>query len=275
MRGYRGDARKLVPGEFDDARASIRNGSAEADLVSLQAKRDIIGSNDLIIVDPTTDYPARAVAKVWVKFKGKAQNSFAFEFCSGFLISKDTIATSGSCVYNFSRFPAGQWAISATVTPGMSLQTPSPFGICKAVQFFTVKGWINSGAPGNRKYDYGAMKLDCNVGLTTGFFGLAVQPSAALEKKSVSANGYYSNFDQEQGDGRVKEVASRQLFYSADTRHQMKGGPVWGLVDGCNDIACALAIHDGFDGPYNYGLRIVDPVFRNYLNWAGDGGIIF
>jgi glutamyl endopeptidase len=43
----------------------------------------------------------------------------------------------------------------------------SPYGVCTARTLFSVIGWTVSA---NEEYDYGAVKLNCTVGNTVGWF---------------------------------------------------------------------------------------------------------
>jgi V8-like Glu-specific endopeptidase len=73
------------------------------------------------------------------------------------------------------------------------------------------------------------------------------------------------------------KTSSRLLFFNADTHGGMAGGPLWNNFPGCTDIACAVAITLRYGGSSssNKGVRILKPIFDNYFNWAGGGGVIF
>lgn len=282
MRGYRGDGPRLRPGEANDARASIRGVSAP--FADRKTPRGIIGRDNLVRVQPTTNYPTRAIARIRYFAPVTKQNLT----CTGFLVSKNLIATNGTCVFHWGAASIdspfiGKWVQNVRVTVGQD-GSLKPYGECVGVRLFSVRGWTQHHDGG---YDYGAIKLDCDIGLTTGYFGLAEQPQELLIGHHFYAGGYPAPLpggeyapdgSQWQGYGRVIETTSRYLKYTADTAGSMDGGPLWNNFPGCTDIACAVAITRDYSdsSSYNRGVRILKPIFNNYFNWAGgDGGVIF
>ena len=272
MRGYAGAGRPLRPGEVDDSRASIRNPTSGLAAAPMLRSRQVVGQDDLVRIDPTTNYPDRAVARINFFAPATQQNLK----CTGFLVSKNLVATEGGCVHY-----RGEWARNVRVTPAQN-GFSRPYGECRGVSLHSVRGWTNGRDP---RFNYGAIKLDCDIGLTTGYFGLAVQSS--LTNRRFYVNGYpdlavRSRYDpggtQWQGFGRVTGTSPRIIFHNADMVGGMRGGPLWNWIDGCSDVACAVGIvlSDLFhDYDKNSAVRIVDPIFLNYYNWAGgDSGPI-
>lgn len=278
MRGYRGDGLRLKPGETEDARASIRGTSASAEEERM-GRRYIIGNDNLVRVQPTTNYPTRAIARITYFAPATKQTLF----CSGFLVSKNLVATRGSCVFHYGN-GGKAWSERVRVVVGQDGFT-RPYGECRGTRLFSVRGWTQHK---DEKYDYGAIRLDCDIGLTTGFFGLAEQPENLLVGHHFYVGGYPAPVvppaytpagSQWQGYGRILETTSRLLFFNADTYGYMGGGPVWNNFPGCTDIACAVGIaldpHRSGSTKHNAGIRILQPIFNNYFNWAGgDGGVI-
>jgi glutamyl endopeptidase len=271
MRGYRGDGVPLKPGQMNDARASIRTASKPADP---EIARGIIGQNGLVRVRPTTNYPTRAIAYIYFYAPVTRQ----YLECSGFMVSKNLVATRGECVYHRVR-DEGAWSREVRVAVGRD-GGQYRYGECRGTRLFSVRGWT---VHGDEKYDYGAIKLDCDIGLTTGVFGLAEQPADLLIDRKFYVGGYPGRVipletyapigSQWQGYGRIVKTTSRLLQFNADTIAAMGGGPVWNNFDGCTDIACAVAITGSTRRrELNAGVRILRPIFNNYYNWAGDGG---
>jgi glutamyl endopeptidase len=203
----------------------------------------------------TTSYPARAVVLI----------TFDDGRCSGFMIGPDTVATAGHCLHW-----GGAWRTGVTVWPGHNGGS-APFGKCTARALYSVTGWTNNSDPNQ---DYGAIKLDCAIGNTTGWFGFR---TGAVHNRPSIITGYPADKPLEmwQSADKVRGATTHQLFYASDTVGGMSGSPVWedwwraDLSLG----AYAMGIHGygpsgtGLRGTYNYGTRISPAVFRNLMAW--------
>ncbi|HVF59153.1 MAG TPA: serine protease [Thermoanaerobaculia bacterium] len=213
----------------------------------------IIGADGRVRVRATTRFPARAI--VLVTFSGGR--------CTGWMISKDTVATAGHCVHS-----GGSWHTDVRVFPGRS-GSSSPYGSCRARRLHSVEGWI---AAEDERYDYGAIKLNCTIGNTTGWLGLRRQP-ATLSGMTATVAGYPDDkpLTQWKSTGAVTVVQPRQLFYRNDTALGQSGGPVYANDSDCG--LCAVAVHtNGLHGqsPHslaNHGTRITQEVFANFVRW--------
>jgi glutamyl endopeptidase len=274
MPGYRGDGRRLREGEVDDRRASNPGGIEDAKTFakilaappaggpSRQAM-DIIGKDQRVPVNPATNYPDRAVVHIF-----SDQGT-----CTGFLISKDTIATAGHCVHSEDK----GWITTAVVSPGRN-GASLPYGSCNMRRVYSVKGWVKHQ---DEEFDYGAIKLDCDIGLTTGVFGVYYA--------KIIWNGtftYLSGYPGDKGATQwqttdtIDRTTSHQLFYRHDTKGGQSGSPVWYDIQGCS--VCAISIHTngrhgifGKHDDFTHGTKIRAEVFNNYYKWSGGGGIIF
>lgn len=254
------------------AEFSARAESA-ADYARLRAARphsaeigqeSIIGADQRVRINPTTTYPARATVLITFNTPQGASR------CTGWMINANTVATAGHCVarggsgvfYNLSSF---------RVFPGRN-GTASPYGSCTAKRLYSVTGWLNQGRD---DYDYGAIKLNCNVGNTTGWYGYFWQ-SASLRNLPTIINGYPGDkpLTQWQSTDRVRVNQTRRTFYQNDTVGGMSGAPVWynRIGAGCSGV-CAMAIHayGVYNGPpfstNNHGTRITQQVFNNLTAW--------
>lgn len=220
----------------------------------------IIGADTRTRVNPTTVYPARAIALI----------TFSGGWCTGWFISKDTVATAGHCVH--SGGSSGNWRSNVKVYPGRN-GTSSPYGSCTAKRLYSVSGWTGSG---DETYDYGAIKLNCTVGNTTGWFGFFWQ-TATLNGLSTTVAGYpddkasTNSYPQWKATGSIAVTQTRQVFYKHDTRPGESGGPIYYNKSGCGQ--CSLGIHAyGVHGssPHNannHGTRITQSVFNNLVAW--------
>lgn len=170
----------------------------------------VIGNDDRYQILSTTTFPYRAIAHITSNSGG----------CTGWLIGPDTVATAGHCVYGVSG-----WATNVRVFPGRNGST-IPFGSCGATRLFSVYGWTHDR---NRDYDYGAIKLDCKVGYSTGWFGYHWQ-AMDLTGQVTSLAGYpadklYATLWQH--DDQLRQTDKRAVYYANDTAPGESGAPVW------------------------------------------------
>ncbi|HEY0606315.1 MAG TPA: serine protease [Herpetosiphonaceae bacterium] len=210
----------------------------------------VIGTDSRYQIFGTTSYPYSAIVHITSSIGG----------CTGWLIGPNTVATAGHCVYGNSG-----WATNVTVYPGRN-GSSTPYGSCGYSTLYTVNGWVNSRSP---EYDYGAIKLNCTVGYSTGWFGFRWQ-SASLTGQASYISGYPGDKPygtQWRSNDSIRITESRRLYYANDTYGGHSGSPVWN--DGASCSPCGIAIHAygvGGNG-YNGGTRITEAVFNNLLNW--------
>ncbi|MFK3980720.1 trypsin-like serine peptidase [Micromonospora sp. NPDC050397] len=226
----------------------------------------IFGPDNRILINPTTSFPARAV--VMITRNGNAH-------CTGWMYGPDIVATAGHCV---NAGGGGAWYTGLTVWPGRNGGS-APYGSCSVRQLYSVTGWTVSG---DEAYDYGAIKLNCTIGYSTGWFGYWWQ-AASLAGASTLINGYPGEkpFGQQwRGDSVARTVAvsqTNQIFYSNDTTGGMSGSPIYQLRAAgspwCTGY-CSMGIHAyGFPhigyphNTYNHGTRITEARFNNLQAW--------
>jgi glutamyl endopeptidase len=270
---FRGNGRALAEGETDDALANIPSRMESAsEFARLLAARpatapvgveSIIGADQRKRVNPTTTYPARAT--VLITFDTPSGSAI----CTGWLIGKDTVATAGHCVAPGTGSGVFYKRSSYRIYPGRN-GTTSPYGSCTATKLFSVTGWT---ASQDERSDYGAIKLNCNIGTTVGTYGFFWQ-SASLVDLPVITQGYPGDkpLTQWKSNDVVRANTADQVFYQADTVGGQSGSPVWyKRSDSCNP--CSMAIHAyGLHGsnPHsnnNHGTRITKARFENLLKW--------
>jgi glutamyl endopeptidase len=216
----------------------------------------IIGPDDRVRITPTTAFPARATVLV----------TFSTGRCSGWMIGPDTVATAGHCVHTGG--PGGEFRRDVVVYPGRNGGL-SPYGSCTAKRLYTVDRWV---AASDDRYDYGAIKLNCRIGLTTGWYGL-YRTSGSLTGEPSTITGYPGDkpLTLWQSVDRIRVTQARRLFYQNDTIGGMSGSPVYNVRPGCG--TCAMAVHAyGIYGrpPFstnNHGTRITQDVYDNYVAW--------
>lgn len=128
--------------------------------VGIQA---IFGPDNRVPVTDTTAHPASA--NVLLTFSDGSR-------CTGFMISQRTVATAGHCVHTGGSY--GRWRTGVVAYPGHD-GTTAPFGSCAGVQLFAPQGWTSrANTPGGADpaYDYGAVRLNCDIGNRTGWYDI-------------------------------------------------------------------------------------------------------
>ena len=200
----------------------------------------------------TTYYPTRA--QVLVTFSGGR--------CSGTMIGPNTVATAGHCVHTGGT--SGSWRTGFRVYPGAN-GASKPYGSCTARRLYSVSGWTQNR---DERYDYGAIKLNCTIGNTVGWYGFTT--ANPLNLPSI-VQGYPGDkpLTQWASSDKVWATTARQVFYKNDTLGGMSGSAVWYDRNGPYMIGIhAYRNHGtGVHSLYNHGTRIVSAVFNNLRSW--------
>jgi glutamyl endopeptidase len=265
-----GLGRVLRPGQRDDALAE-RPGRPEtaAEVWALMEHspksgpvgvESIIGRDQRRLVSPTTGIPARMNVLITFVQSGRSSR------CSGSMIGPDTVATAGHCVH--SGGAGGRWSTNVVVYPGRN-GSASPYGSCTARNLHSVAGWTREGRD---DFDYGAIKLNCNIGRTTGWYGYFTTRGSLVGLRT-EIWGYPGDkpLTQWRSRDRVRVSQTTRTFYRNDTVSGMSGSGVWYDRPGCG--LCLMAIHayGVYNGPpfdtNNHGTRITRSVYRNLSTW--------
>jgi len=241
-----------------------------------QFTRTVIGTDSRVRVNPTTTYPTSAIVQI-VRTAGTT--TFG---CTGWLYGASIIATAGHCVHPGGGADGGGGngfypRANYTIIPARNGGT-NPFGTCTATQLLSVNGWTASGNEGN---DYGAIRLSCSAGNSTGTFGFWWQ-GASLNGTATTVSGYPCDktFGEQWRHAGLSVTATQaqQVFYQNDTAACQSGSPVYQDRAAGSSFCtgqCVMAIHAyGLHGssPHstdNHGTRITEAVFNNLITWRG------
>lgn len=226
--------------------AAIRTTNPAARII----QESVLGFDSRFLVNPYT-YPERAVALI--TYNGNS-------FCTGWMVSKDTLVTAGHCVHGGGA--TGRWGTTSSfkIYPGYS-DGYAPYGSCIPKELYSSSGWISTA---DSDADVGIMKMNCSVGNSTGYFSYFV--ANPVDKTAITIDGYPSdkaNGKQQWGSkGIVSRSTASKLYYDNDTVGGMSGAPVW--VQN-NNTAWAIGIHTNGDSLLNAGsnagTRISQGVF--------------
>jgi len=206
-------------------------------------------------VADTAAFPYRAV--VFIKVNGGR--------CSGFLYGKDIVATAGHCVHGGGS--AGKWYKDAVVWPGRDDRFV-PYGPCKGRKLYSVAGWVERG---DERYDLGAIKLDCEIGKLTGWFGLATESDVTGFASEVAGYPADKGLGQWTHKDSVRQTSDLQIFYQNDTEGGMSGGPVFLDLAGCG--ICSMSVHAYYlhgqtpHSDHNHGVKLTPEVYNTLIAW--------
>lgn len=221
----------------------------------------VIGDSDeRIRITNTEQYPWRCTASLLIT---AADNTRWIG--TAWLISPRTLITAGHCVYIKDKDVAARhgWVKSIQVMPGRNGNT-LPFSSKMATEFWTVKGWAESGLEG---YDYGAIILPAAFEPDLGFMGFGVYTDQELLNGTANIEGYPK--DKPKGSlwydsRRISDVKPDKVYYAADTEGGQSGSAVYIIRNGQRS---GVAIHAYGDYTANSGTRISSQVFANLEAW--------
>lgn len=225
--------------------------------------RSIIGPDDRRRISNTHDYPWRATASLLITAKNDRQY-----IGTGWFIGANTLVTAGHVVYIHkpSDPTIHGWVKRIEVMPGRN-GSELPYGSATSEHFFSVKGWTEER---NHEYDYGAIKLNTDLGNTVGTFGFGVLSNTELESTIGNLAGYPG--DKPSGtlwyhNSPIRSVSTRKVYYEIDTSGGNSGGCVYRIASGKRT---AFGIHAYGGSTSNSATRITTPVYQNLTNWNRD-----
>lgn len=220
--------------------------------------QSVIGADNRMLISPTTSYPWRAQAKLYVKYpSGKTF------ICSGTLINPKYLISAGHCVFDKGQ---GGWATSIEIIPGLD-NNYKPYGSVYASYMRSYQGWT---IDGNSNYDISLITLSSPIGNTVGWFGYTYYANPT----GVDANiaGYPG--DRDSGlrmyyhYGPIQATTAFYINYTIDTAPGQSGSGVYYITNGNRYV---IAAHAYGRGTYNSGTRLTAQRVNDFMAWIASG----
>jgi glutamyl endopeptidase len=218
------------------------------------------GPDNRVKVQDTDKYPYRVNASLLITARDGSQ-----WIGTAWFISARTLITAAHCVYikNSGVPNRDGWVKTIEVMPGRN-GSALPYGSVTSSQFWTVKGWADSG---DENYDYGAIIIPTDLGSTVGTLGFGSYGDDDLADDIGNVTGYPGD----KPDGTMwydtktfASVTATKVYYDIDTAGGQSGAAVYVIKDGQR---IAVAVHAYGGAVTNSGTRISPPVFQNLTNW--------
>jgi glutamyl endopeptidase len=285
VNGWSGQA----PSSSEAAAAASTNDGSGGSPAEAATAESVIGADGRTQTLNTTTFPARAVGQIeFHQSQGLHPGDF---ICTGWLIDRNSILTSGHCAWDppiLAGGGGGGSIESATFFPGRNGGS-NPFGSCPVTSLWVPPTeWAQNNQP---YYDFAVMNFAnpgtcAAIGDTTGWFGVvALNDLNALNNMPATVRGYPG--DKPFGthwtmSGRIAKANKRMTFYPMDTFGGQSGSPVYRVRSQSAPFCqgpCGMAIHGygvGLPGPgqnNNAGPRLTSFRLGQIHDFADDNGV--
>jgi len=226
---------------------------------------EVIDEDNRILITKTNLWPHSVCCKLSIEFP-----YHEYRIGSGILIGKRHVLTAGHNIFEVLGDNYPEWAKSINVDPALNGLNNKPFNrTCNAIKCYTFSNWKDSQDP---NYDIGIIILDYDIGLETGYTGIASTNNTDILKDIVYISGYPYNLERNL-DGnhmlshadKIQHVARNTFQYNIDTDRGQSGS---GIVLMCNDLNSlkVIGVHSKTNYSENYGVRITNEKFDQLFN---------
>lgn len=220
------------------------------DIDNQVSTRGIVGGiDDRELVQNTSQYPYRAIARLTMKYADGT-----YKAGSGFMISKNVMATAGHCLTNSDGY--GTVEITAEFGQnGSYVYKRATDMVC----YIYYPGFTHD----QYDSDYGFVVFGSDVGLETGYFGIIQNPSIG---DSVVAAGYPGGNECQlyKGNGVLYNMGKCIAYLTCDITNGQSGGPVYKYVSGSSVPYAIGMISGGYGDQYTFARRL-EPEICNWL----------
>lgn len=208
----------------------------------------VIETDDREQITDTTKTPYRWLGRVGYTMEDGRKN-----YCTGFLVSKNTVVTAGHCL---------SWTeTDITFTPGVN-GDDTPFPTAKATQIW----YDNKVFLPNPQQDWGIIKLDTPIGDKVGWFGMAIPNDEDLIGRHATVIGYPITYPGKPEATLWKDrnvitgITPIEITHNIDTTRGQSGGPI------LSDTNTVYGIHKGGSAHANVGNRMTTELFNLIVN---------
>lgn len=133
-------------------------------------------------------------------------------------------------------------------------------------------GWLNEAST---NYDWGAIKLNCSIGDTVGWYGHWWDDGVLPNGLPATVSGYGGDKNGEQwwANSTITGGSVFSAFHEVDTKGGNSGSPLWNNGEGSGGLCtgpCANGIHAGYSATQNYASRITAEVGSALVQWRDE-----
>lgn len=224
----------------------------------------VLGTDSRHAIDTPYTPPYNAIARITLDGQ---------TFCTGFLISPDTLVTAGHCLQTWKADASSgemvRWDVKADalkVYPGFDGNTVAPLlGSCTAKETATLPEWHDRG---DKRYDLGVIRLTCTTPNLTNHLRYAAPSDTLLAgKPAVTLSGYHgdkqADFRQWESSGTVMAATANWLLYDNDAVAGSSGSPVW-VMDKGTPVVIGVHTYEYVTAELatNIGTRLTPEIVR-------------